>query len=220
MIQWTKNQISKVIRTGKHLNFVDNAEKVQEYYNNQMYAIEKDSPILKELLDEGILPVDSHLLTLQKGYYHIIDIKKKEPELKSQKRDIHIGYVLYRNSDSGDFWNKVYQVKLNPLINQVSEGLFNNDYTFSDLIGKTICVQKFELNEKSQSYHVNWFEWGDFEKSMNEYEIAEAQAEEDFYNNQTPDPILLLEEEFENNLRMNSAKENFFEELSEKGEEK
>lgn len=173
MAIWTKGQITKVIETDRPLHFVESAKEVKEYYDKEKYALEKDSPIIKELIQEGKLTVDKRILKLQEGYYHIIDIQLKDVEFKSETRQVEIGYVLYKESgEDKEYWNKIYQIKMKPLTNRVSRQSFGND-TIPELVNKIIYVWNFELDENAHSYKVNWHEAESYQKALNDANQAE-----------------------------------------------
>lgn len=190
MAIWTKEQIIMVIETGRPLHFVDSAKKVKEYYDKKMYALERDSPIIKELLQEGKLTVDKRILKLQEGYYHIIDVQLKDVEFKSETRQVEIAYALYKKIGDKEYRNKIYQIKVKPLTNNVSEQLFGNN-TLQQLINKTICISKFELDESSHSYKVNWFEMEDFNEAVKMAEIVDMIKMQEWEEQRAADEYLL-----------------------------
>lgn len=158
MQPWSKEVLLKAIKANKPIRFVETIEEVEDYCNQQIYAIQKDSPNLRDLLKENKFPVDSRILNLRKGYYHIIEIYSKEIELKSEIRNIDIAYALYKETESGKYWNYVYQVKLKPLTNIISVKQFNSPYNIFALVGKTICVKEFNLDSETHSYKVIWYD--------------------------------------------------------------
>jgi len=170
MKSWSKEIILKVIAKGKLFKFVDSMQEVEEYCNKQIYAIEKNSLTLKELIKEGAFPVNNALYNPRKGYYYIINIYEAEYDIKGETRKEAIAQVLYRDKDSGDYWNKVYQIRLKPLFNFVSERLLNRDYNPYNLEDKTICIESFRLDTEKNSYKVVWYELGDLEKHVAEIE--------------------------------------------------
>lgn len=190
MAIWTKELITKALNAGKNIHFVENPKKEQEYYNNKKYALEKKSPIIKELMKEGKLPVDDRILKFMPGYYHILSIEQRSVEFKSETRKIEIGYVLYRKVLSEEYWNKIYQIKLSSLTNKGAEQLFSN-FTLYDLIDKTICVQHIKLNKETHSYAVNWFEEESFNQSMLNYEIYESIERQNREREEAEDEIVL-----------------------------
>ncbi len=158
MQPWSKEIVLKAIEANKPIRFVDTIEEVEDCCNKQTYAIQKDSPILRDLLKEKNFPVDARILNLRKGFYHIIEIYSKEIELKSEIRNVDIAYALYKETESGKYWNHVYQVKLKPLTNIISEKQFNSPYNIFALVGKTICVKEFNLDAEAHSYKVIWYD--------------------------------------------------------------
>lgn len=159
---YTKNQIQAIIRQDKKFRFVDSFEDVQKYYDQKIYAIEANSVALKELINEGKFLTDERILKVQEGIYHIIDINSKEIDIKSTTRTEHIAYALYKEKGDKDFWNKVYQIKISPLFNYISEVGYGYKYELDDLIGKSIYIQSIGLVEEAKSYKVTWGVCGDF----------------------------------------------------------
>ena len=168
MEKFTKEIVLKALAAGRKFKFVESEKEVDAYYNQKTYAIKKDSEILKELvkeLDEVPIktlieaekfPIDNRLLSLREGYYHIIEVYQKEVELKTGTRIENIAFALYREKETGDFWNKIYQVKLQPLVNFISERIFSGDKNIQSIIGKTIRIFSFGLEENTRSYKVLW----------------------------------------------------------------
>ncbi|NDW11261.1 hypothetical protein [Dysgonomonas sp. 520] len=164
MQPWTKEIITKAIKANKSIKIVDTIDEVEKYCNQKMYAIEKNSPILKGLIQEGVFPIDQRFLKLQKGYYYIINIISQSIEIKSESKILNIGIVAYKDAENSEYWNKLYQVKLDPLFNFVSERKFTNAYNPHELIGRTICIESFNLNEEKKSYEVVWYDLQSQEK--------------------------------------------------------
>lgn len=188
MINLTKEQYIKVLDTHRTLHIVDSAKRVKEYYDRKEYAIQCDSPILKELFEMGKLPIDERYVKLQQGTYQILDIRRKPIEFKGQTRMADIAYVLYRKEravekyeeiegkdrreiyreerrktiEDFDFWFKVYQVKIWPLFNENSKESEGNS-KLQELIGNQIIVHKIELDPETRTYKVDWFNMANFE---------------------------------------------------------
>ena len=152
----SKNIVLKALAAGKTFKFVESDKEVEAYYNQKIYAIKKDSAILKELVNEGKFPIVDGIYSLQKGNYHIIDIYQRDIEVKSQIKTQNIAYALYRKKDHGDFWNKIYRIRINPLTYYISKRLFSDDDNLYNLIGKTICVFSSEIDEKKGYLKVKW----------------------------------------------------------------
>lgn len=174
----SKDIVLKALTAGKKFKFVESDKEVEAYYNQKIYAIKKDSIILKELILEKKFPVDNRILNLQKGYYYIVDIYQKEREFKSQTQKENIAYALFREKSSGDFFSQIYQVRLKPLTNYISERLFGADANIFDLIGKTICVFSFGLDKEKHSYKVSWEGVDEIEMYIEEVEIEKDELQE------------------------------------------
>lgn len=159
---YTKEQILKIIKAGNKVKFVESFKDSQKYYDQKIYAIEADSVALQELINEGRFPVDERILRLQEGIYHIVGISSKEIEIKSSTRTENIAFALYKKESDIEFWNKVYQIRINPLFNFISEIGFNYKYELADLLGKSIYIQSINLVEDAKSYKVRWGVCGDF----------------------------------------------------------
>ena len=168
---YTKDQIQKIIRADKKIKFVDSFHDVKEYYDQKIYAIEKDSVALKELINEGKFAIDNNLLPLKVGFYHIIDTYSKEVDIKSMTRTENIAYALHKRETDKDFWSKVYQIRINPLFNYVSETKYGYKYELKDLIGKSIYIKSIDVIEQAKSYKVIWGVCGDFMR--HDLEIAD-----------------------------------------------
>lgn len=175
---YTKEQILKIINAGKKVKFVDSFADVQKYYDQKVYAIEADSVALQELINEDRFPIDERILGLQAGIYHIVGINSKEIEIKSKTRTEHIAYALYKKESDQNFWNKVYQIRINPLFNFISEIGFNYKYELADLVGKSIYIKRIELVEEAKSYKVIWGVCGDIirydQETMDLIELHES----------------------------------------------
>jgi len=169
-MELSKETVLKALTAGKKFKFVESEKEVDAYYNKQVYAIKKDSAILRELVKEGKFPIDNRILNLQGGYYHIIDIYQKSGDIKSQTKIEDIAFALYKEKETGDFWNTVYQIRLKPLTNYISERLFSIDNNVYNLIGKTIRIFSFGLNEEAHSYKVSWEGMEEIEIRLNEIE--------------------------------------------------
>lgn len=175
---YTKEQILKIIKAGNKVKFVESFKDSQKYYDQRIYAIEANSVALQELINEGRFPVDERILRLQEGIYHIVDIDSKEIDIKSNTRTEHIAYALYKKGSDLEFWNKVYQIRINPLFNFVSEIGFNYKYEPVDLLGRSIYIQSIDLIEDAKSYKVRWGICGDFirydQETMDSVELHES----------------------------------------------
>jgi len=170
MQPWTKEIIAKAIKAKKTIKFVDTIEEIDELANNQIYGIEKDSPTLKELIKERIFPIDQRILKFRKGYYYIIDIISQEIETKIGNKNFDIGIVIYKENQTENYWDKIYQVKLNPLFNFISQRKYNKAYNIHELIEKTIHIENFELIEEKKSYQVTWYDSDSKERFISEIE--------------------------------------------------
>lgn len=175
---FSKEIVLKALAAGKKFKFVESSTEVEAYYKQKKYALKKNSEILKELINEKKFPVDNRILNLRAGYYHIIDIYQKKYEIKSQERTENIAFALYRKNNSGDFYSNIYQIRLKPLTNCISERLFGSDGNIFDLIGKTICVFNFSLDEKRHSYKVSWEGVEEIEMYIEEMEIEKEELTE------------------------------------------
>ena len=210
-MELTKKTVLQVLAAGKPFKFVESEKEVDLYYNQKKYyAVKKDSEILKELVREldkepvktlvndGKFPIDDRILNMQRGYYHIIDIYQIEREIKSQIKVEDMAYALYRKNETGDFWNKIYQIRLQPLINFVSTQFLGSDNSISDINGKTIYVSSFNYNEEAHSYKVSWegVEEIEIHINKNEYEsqYLEKIEEEELWEKMEYENQLIEEE--------------------------
>lgn len=173
MAYWYKYQILSILNAKQPLHFVESTLDIVEYDKKKMYAIEKDSPLIKELIHEGKLPVDNRILVPRPGYYHIIDIQLKDVEFKSETRQVEVGYALYKEEEEDkEYWNKIYQIKMKPLSNKVSEESYGK-HSLQDLINRTICISRVELDENTHTYRVSWHEMESYSKVENDIAMAE-----------------------------------------------
>lgn len=196
--EYPKEIVLRALNAGKKFKFVESTKDVEDYSLQKIYAIKKDSPILKELVNEGKFPIDDRFLNLQKGHYHIIDIYQKETEFKGQTRIDNIAYALYREKENGDFWNKIYRIKINPLTNYISRRLFSEDDNLNNLIRKTICVFDFNLDKEARSYKVTWEGVEEIEIHLNEEEYQNYlidKMNEEEYNEELEYENYLIDQE-------------------------
>ncbi|GAB6010370.1 hypothetical protein [Dysgonomonas reticulitermitis] len=151
MAHWTKEQLIKIQKL-RPFEFVESEKEGDEYEANQKYGIAKNSPYLKEAINEGNFPVNNQITNLQKGYYYIIDIKLQTAEFKAQDKTINIAYALYKANKSDTYGNTVYQINVNSLLNGTANSLFENDSItkVSDLIGKLIHIVNISEESKSR----------------------------------------------------------------------
>lgn len=170
MHPWTKEIITKAIKADKPIKFVDTIKEVEELANKQIYGIEKDSTILKELIKDGIFPIDQRFLKLRKGHYYIINIIPQEIESKIGKKVFDIGIVIYKETENDKYWDKIYQVKLDPLFNFISKRKYTKAYNPYELIGRTIHIEDFKLIEEKKSYQVIWYDLASQERYISEIE--------------------------------------------------
>jgi len=175
----SKNIVLKALAASKNFKFVESDKDVEAYFNQKVYAIKKDSAILKELVKEGKFPIDERLLPLKKGNYHIIDIYEREIEIKSQIKTQSIAYALYREKDSGDFQSRIYRIRINPLTYFISRRLFSDDKNLYNLVGKTICVFSSGKDEKEGYLKVTWEGVEEIEIQANETEYENYLIDEE-----------------------------------------
>ena len=114
--QWSKGEIERIIKE-KEFQFVYSEKQVKEYYNQKKYAIVKHSKNLRELIQEGKVPINQELSNWEKGYYYIIDTKQEKTEFKSRTQITDIAYALYRENKSDTYGNFIYQVNITSLFN-------------------------------------------------------------------------------------------------------
>lgn len=153
MAYWNKGQLLK-IQESKPFEFVESEKESDAYYDLKKYGIAKNSIELKELINEGKFPVNNQILNLQKGYYYIIDIRRRTGEFKSQDKTVNIAYALYKANKTDTYGNTVYQINVSSLLNGTANPLFDNENieNTSDLIGKVIHITRItEGGEKTNS---------------------------------------------------------------------
>ena len=184
-MELSKNIVLKALAAGKKIKLVESEKDVDSYYNQKVYAIKKDSAILKELVNEGKFPIHNKIYPLIKGHYHIINILKREIEIKSETKIQYIAYALYREKEYGDFRDKIYQIILNPLRYYISRRLFSDDINLDNIIGKTICVFSYEKDGEKGYLKVSWEGVEEIEIRQNEIEYENYlidKWEEEAYN--------------------------------------
>lgn len=145
MAYWTKNQLAQIARL-KEYEFVESEKDGDKYKELRKYGIAKETPYLKEVINEGYFHINNKISSLQRGYYYFIDIKPKTSEFKSQNKTVNVAYALYKENKTDTYGNTVYQINVNSLINGTSSQLFDNESfkSVSDLIGKLIHITQIK----------------------------------------------------------------------------
>lgn len=179
MQPWTKEIITKAIKASKPIRFVDTIEEVANLVNQKIYGIEKDSPALKELIQEGIFPVDTRFLPFLQGFYYIIDIRKKEIEIKSEVKTEYIAYTIHRKTENEKYWKSVYQNIITPLVETIQNP--------ESLVGRMIYIENIIKNENTKINQIIWYDV-ETRQEMKSEVYAELEAEEE-YNREMQEQI-------------------------------
>lgn len=200
MAYWTKDQLSKIARL-KEYEFVESEKEGDKYKEVRKYGIAKETPFLKDVINEGYFHVNNKISNLQRGYYYFIDIKPKTSEFKSQNKTVNIAYALYKENKADTYGNTVFQINVNSLIDGTSNPLFDNESfnNISDLIGKLIHITQIKKGgEDTNSRHTTFTgisipttpeELAEYNVPLTEEDIANDYllAQWEFEQNQQPD---------------------------------
>lgn len=158
MAYWNKDQLAKIARL-KEYEFVESEKEGDKYKEVRKYGIAKETPFLKDVINEGYFHVNNKISNLQRGYYYFIDIKPKTSEFKSQNKTVNIAYALYKENKADTYGNTVFQINVNSLIDGTSNPLFDNESfnNISDLIGKLIHITQIKKGgEDTNSRHTTF----------------------------------------------------------------
>lgn len=200
MAYWNKDQLAKIARL-KEYEFVESEKEGDKYKEVRKYGIAKETPFLKDVINEGYFHVNNKISNLQRGYYYFIDIKPKTSEFKSQNKTVNIAYALYKENKADTYGNTVFQINVNSLIDGTSNPLFDNESfnNISDLIGKLIHITQIKKGgEDTSSRHTTFTgisipttpeELAEYNVPLTEEDIANDYllAQWEFEQNQQPD---------------------------------